>query len=114
MIEDKLKKKIKVSYEKLQSLRKVAHLYKVSHSTVRNVVNNLYKEEPEKRGPKKKTTSHQENCIKVAINKLEAKGSRVTAKEIQYQCELYHLSTRTIQRIIRSIDFEAEKGQKAN
>lgn len=112
MLPDLLRERIKAKYEELQSLRKVGELYGVSHITVRNIVNGLYKDKPERRGPKPKTTRRQETRIRRAVTKLGADGSRVTAKKVQDHCELGHLSTRTIQRRLRSMDFEFKEASR--
>lgn len=112
MLSKDLRERIIESYEELGSYRDVARKFKVSHPTVRKYVLGLHKAEPDRRGPKPKISRRQESRMNRAINGMESREERVTARKVQQECELQHVSTRTVRRKLRSMDFSFGKAQK--
>lgn len=107
-----LKERIIRAYETSGSYRAVAKQLAVSHVTVRKYVLGLHEKEPKRRGPKPKTDRRDETRINRAVAAMEERQERVTARKVQEQCDLQHLSTRTVRRKLSSMDLAYGKAKK--
>lgn len=112
MLSNDLKERIIRSYEALGSYRAVAAQFQVSHATVRKYVLKLHESDPKKRGPKPKTNRRDESRISRAVSAMEGREERVTARKVQIQCDLHHVSTRTVRRKLCSMDLTYGKAKK--
>jgi len=81
-----LRERVRASYEELGSYRQVARLFRMSHNTVKSIVENLNKERKKKPGLKPKTSERDERNIKKAARKLLGNNEQVTARKVQAQC----------------------------
>lgn len=112
MLSKDLSERIIRAYEELGSYRKVAERFHVSHPTVRKYVLGLHESQPRRRGPKPKTSRRDESRISRAVSAMESREERVTARKVQVQCDLKHLSTRTVRRRLSSMDLSYRKAKR--
>lgn len=101
MLSQDIRKQISEMYAETQNFRWVAEHFNVHPFTVKRVVKGLYVLEKEKRGPKVKISKNHEKVINKAIKVILEQGEKVTAARIQSDCNLSHISIRTIQRQLR-------------
>jgi len=97
-LSEDLRERIGSAYREMKSYRKVSSLFNVSHNTIKKVVLDDYKKDKGKPGPTPKTTRRDERKLKKTTSRMLRNGERVTARKIQNECGLLHLSLRTVQR----------------
>lgn len=97
-----LRETIKRQYLEFNIYRKVAELNNWSPSLIRNIVLNLYKKERKKPGPKKKITPNQDEQIQRKVLSLISNSQQVTAPKLKRECNLNHVSVRTIRRQVKA------------
>lgn len=105
MFSEDLRARIRSQYEKFGSYRKVAELNSISYTTVKKIVLNLYKSDKKRQGPKPKISVRQERQMNRQALKLISENSRVSARQMQVNCQLNHVSKSTIQRKMRTMEF---------
>lgn len=103
MLSEDLKNLIRNLYQEYGSYRKVATLAKVNDKTVRRIVLDLYVQDKQKPGPKPEISQRETSKIKRASTKITTSGQRLTAPRIQQECNLQRVSTRTVQRKLKSM-----------
>lgn len=106
MLSNDLREKIKRKYRQLKSYRAVARHFDVSDITVKRIVEDLYVKDKRKTGPAKKITRRQETKIKKEVCRIIQTEAQVTARKVQRECSLDNVSTRTVQRQLRSMAYE--------
>lgn len=112
MLSEDLKQLIRNQYGKYGSYWKVASLTGVSDKTVRNIVLGLYVDAERKPGPKPGITRKETRLMARTSARLSASGERVTAPKLQQECSLQHVSTRTVQRMLRAMSQTFKKAKK--
>lgn len=105
MISEELKQLIKTHYEDLQSYRGVARLLKISFPTVKRAVLDLYKKQKKRKGPASKLTKYQITSIKRCVEALKKSGERVTSRKVQRECNLDHVTTRTVRNHLNRLNY---------
>jgi len=109
MFSKDLREKIREAYSRLKNYRQVGRNFGISHQTVKYIVENHDNDNKKKRGPKSKVNRHYETAIKREIRKANAEGRKISSKDIQENCDLGHISDRTIRRTIARIGFKYNK-----
>lgn len=104
MLSEDAKNLIRNLFREYGSYREVARLAKVSDKTVRSIVLDLYVKDKRRPGPKPEIKPRETRAMARSVGKILAEGSRVTARKVQAECALERVSTRTVQRKLKSMD----------
>lgn len=113
MISEAIRNLIKKLYSEYGSYRKVAKFAGVSDYSVRTIVLGLHKTVKKKPGPKPKIDQYTERMIVRAAKRAIKNNREVWASRIQAECDLQDLSTRTIQRKLRSLGIRLKEAERA-
>lgn len=109
MLSEEKRELVRTLYEDFQCYREVARILKISQPTVRRIVLNLHKHEKKKLGRPPKITSRQTTAIKRSVESINRSGQRVTSKKIQSECQLTHVSDRTVRSTMRRMNLDFKK-----
>ena len=113
MLTEREKLNVKAKYEELGTYRGVARLLGIIDRTVKRVVENLHIKDKKAPGPKKKVTTRQVKSITRNVRALIAKEQKVTARKVQFECALTHVSRRTVQRQLKSTGYNYKEAQRS-
>lgn len=86
--------------------REVARVLDIPTTTVHRIVTTPDKLDKLKRGPLKVITNRDTTKIKRLVRNSNEIGEQCTSRKVQSECDLNHVSRRTIQRHLKTIRFE--------
>lgn len=105
---------VKLYHEK-RNFAEVARVFGICEKSVRNWVRNgveSTQKSGETRGRKKILSRSEVTRVKRQTRRLAANRERVTARKVQENCDISHVSLRTVQRTLSSLRFKYLKPSK--
>lgn len=95
------------------SYRKIANLLKISPNSVRNIILGNEAERKNKAGRKNKVDRRQQVRILREVGRLEDEGCKISATKIKINCNLDHVSTRTVRRKLAALGLHYDNANQA-
>lgn len=108
----KTTKNIRRLYELHKGYGKVSKLLNIPRETVARIVKRCDDKPKLKRGPLKLISNRDNTLIKKTVRNSNAIGARCTARKLQMECNLQHVSKRTIQRHVKTLKFNYKSATK--